>query len=102
MQSGTKRYLPHPPSYSDPKLSRLAVDLLQPRLPLPHGPGRKEASPRHSEADGPALFAQGSDVGLKEELPEVRLESARTADNSSPYGLNTSAKLRAPEASPDD
>ena len=97
---GAQFYLLHPPSYSAPKLPRFAVDLLQP--PLPHGPGCKEASPRHSYADGATFFAQDSEVGSQEELPELRREGTGIVDNSPPEGLNTSAELLAPNASPDD
>ena len=58
----SRRYLLHPRSSAAPKLLRLAVDLLQPRSSLPHGPGRKEVFPRHSYGDGAAFFAQSGEV----------------------------------------
>ena len=61
-----------PPSYPDSTLSRLAVGLLQPRPPLPHGPGCKKVSSRHPYADGAAFFTQGSEVDFQEELSECR------------------------------
>ena len=96
---GAYRYLVHPPLYSGPKLFRLAVDLLRPRPPLPHGPGRKEASPSNSYADGVSFFAQGSEVGWQETLPELGREGNWTVDDSPPEGRNPRAKLLALDAS---
>ena len=94
------RYLFHPPSYSDSKLSRFAVDL-QPWSPLQHGPGRNKAPPRRPHAHGAAFFNHGSGIGLPEALPEFRREGVWTIDNSYPEGFNASSKIFAPETSLD-
>lgn len=66
VHSGAFRYVLHPRSFSYPKLSRLAVDLLQSWPPLSHSSGRKEASPRNFYAYGVTRFAQGSEVRVQE------------------------------------
>ena len=82
-------YLFNPPSYSDFKLSRSAVGLLQPWSPRSHGPGCKKASPLRYYAEQGGTFHTVR-LDSKMSCQYSRQQGVWIVDNSCPESFNAS------------